>query len=318
MKIARYERDGVARLAFSNDGETFVDPLDAIDPSDGGAAWFTDTTAFIKAGGEARRRAEDLLARTPADARLDGAGMKLLAPLLPSTILCSGSNYRAHNAEKVGTPLSGQEPEFFIKTADCVIGPEEAIVHDPRLTEKLDCETELAVVIGKPGRHIPVETALEHVFGYTIVNDVTARDRQVRRSPEGFTWYELGRGKAFDSSAPLGPVIVTADEIPDPQALELKTRINGEPRQSGQTSDMIWSCADLIHFFSINFTLRPGMVILTGTPAGTAWSVDETLGGKWTPAEGLVAASRYCLPGDVIESEIERIGVLRNTVASGV
>ena len=131
MKIARYERDGVARLAFSNDGETFVDPLDAIDPSDGGAAWFTDTTAFIKAGGEARRRAEDLLARIPADARLERADMRLLAPLLPSTILCSGSNYRAHNAEKVGTPLSGQEPEFFIKTADCVIGPEEAIVHDP-------------------------------------------------------------------------------------------------------------------------------------------------------------------------------------------
>jgi 2-keto-4-pentenoate hydratase/2-oxohepta-3-ene-1,7-dioic acid hydratase in catechol pathway len=316
MKIARYERNGVARLAFSNDGKTFVDPLDVIDAAHEEAAWFADTITFIKAGEPAKRRAEGLLADMTAGTGLDSAGLKLIAPLTPSTILCSGSNYRAHNAEKAGTPLSGREPEFFVKTADCVIGPDEAIIHDPRLTEKLDCETELAVVIGKPGRHIPVETALEHVFGYTIVNDVTARDRQVRRSPEGFTWYELGRGKAFDTSAPLGPVVVTADEIPDPQALLLKTRINGEPRQSGHTSDMIWSCADLIHFFSINFTLRPGMVILTGTPAGTAWSVDETLGGKWTPAEGLVAASRYCLPGDVIESEIERIGILRNTVAA--
>ena len=138
-------------------------------------------------------------------------------------------------------------------------------------------------MIGKPGRHIPVERALDHVFGYTVSNDVTARDQQVRRSPEGFTWYELGRGKAFDTSLPLGPVIVTADELPDPQALTLRTRINGELRQQSSTGDMIWTCAELIHFFSINFTLKPGMVILTGTPAGTAWSTDKDLGGNWTP-----------------------------------
>jgi 2-keto-4-pentenoate hydratase/2-oxohepta-3-ene-1,7-dioic acid hydratase in catechol pathway len=124
----------------------------------------------------------------------------------------------------------------------------------------------------------------------------------------------VGRGKAFDSSSPLGPCIVTADEIGDPQTLQLRTRINGELRQSSPTGDMIWTCADLIHFFSINFTLRPGMVILTGTPAGTAWSTDAELGGKWQGQEGLVAATRYCLPGDVIENEIDRIGILRNEV----
>jgi 2-keto-4-pentenoate hydratase/2-oxohepta-3-ene-1,7-dioic acid hydratase in catechol pathway len=199
-------------------------------------------------------------------------------------------------------------------TSDCVVGPDEPIVYDPELTQKLDCETELAIVIGREGRHIPVEKALDYVFGYTVANDVTARDRQVRQSPEGFTWYEVGRGKAFDSSSPLGPCIVTADEIGDPQTLMLRTRINGELRQSSPTADMIWTCADLIHFFSINFTLRPGMVILTGTPAGTAWSTDAELGGKWQGQEGLVAATRYCLPGDVIENEIDRIGVLRNAV----
>ena len=128
--------------------------------------------------------------------------MSLAAPLRPSTILCSGSNYKDHNAEKANTPISGKEPEFFVKTADCVVGPDEPIVFDALMSKKLDCEAELAIVIGKRGRHIPVERALDHVFGYTIVNDVTARDRQVRRTPEGMTWYELGSGKAFDSSAP--------------------------------------------------------------------------------------------------------------------
>lgn len=245
--------------------------------------------------------------------------VKLLAPMLPSTILCAGSNYHAHNREKAGAPLSGKEPEFFIKTADCVIGPDDAIVHDPVLTQKLDSETELAIVIGKEGRHIPVATALNHVFGYSIVNDVTARDRQVRRKPDGTTWYELGRGKVFDTSAPLGPCIVTADEIGDPQRLQIRTRINGELRQSGNTSDMIWSCVELIHFFSINLTLRPGMVIITGTPAGTAWSSDKELGGNWMPPEEgevLVPAKGYNQPGDTIECEIEDIGVLRNRVVA--
>ena len=243
--------------------------------------------------------------------------VRLLAPMMPSTILCAGSNYHAHNREKASAPLSGKEPEFFIKTSDCVIGPGDDIVHDPILTQKLDCETELAIIIGKEGRHIPVATALDHVFGYSIINDVTARDRQVRRKPDGSTWYELGRGKVFDTSAPFGPCIVTADEIGDPQRLRIRTRINGELRQSGNTSDMIWTCAELIHFFSINLTLRPGMIIITGTPAGTAWSSDKELGGNWMPPEDgepLVPAKGYNQPGDRIESEIEGIGVLYNQV----
>ncbi|MGP1395007.1 MAG: fumarylacetoacetate hydrolase family protein [Inquilinaceae bacterium] len=313
MKLCCIIVDGSRRLGLV-DGEDVVDALLAGGP----AEIFADARSFIAASPAAVADAGRLIADAPASARLAMNTVKLAAPILPSTVLCAGSNYHAHNAEKAGAPISGKEPEFFLKTADCVIGPDDAITHDPRLTGKLDCETELAVVIGQPGRHIPVETALSHVFGYTVANDVTARDRQVRRTPEGVTWYELGRGKAFDTSLPLGPVIVTADEIPDPQALRLTTRINGDLRQSASTGDMIWSCAELIHFFSINFTLRPGMVILTGTPAGTAWSVDTDLGGSGQVADGLVPATRYCLPGDVVESQIEQIGVLRNPVTAAV
>ena len=303
MKLCRYQTPSGPRLGFLDDNQIVAAPNDPL---------FADTLAFIRGGRKALKLAAAALKNRRAK-RTPLSRVKLLAPLLPSTILCSGSNYIDHNAEKSNTPISGKEPEFFVKTADCVIGPGEPIIHDERLSRKIDCETELAVVIGKPGRYIPEEKALDHVFGYTIVNDVTARDRQVRQK-DGVTWYELGRGKAFDSSAPLGPMIVTADEIGDPQNLKLVTRINGETRQSSHTSRMIWSCAKLIHFFSTNFTLKPGMVIITGTPSGTAWSVDKELGGKFTPQPGLTPTTRYCLPGDVIESEIEKIGVLRNPI----
>lgn len=315
MKIATFAQAGRDRLAIVRQ-DRLLDLRDASDETNGDPGIFADTIAFIRAGARGRERAEEISRKAPASSWREMSQVRLRAPIMPTTILCSGSNYHAHNAEKAGAPISGLEPEFFIKTSDCVIGPDEPIVHDERLTKKLDCETELAIVIGKPGRHIPVEQALDHVFGYTVVNDITARDRQVRRSPEGFTWYELGRGKAFDCSAPLGPVIVTADEVGDPQELDLSTRVNGELRQSARTSDMIWSCAQLIHFFSVNFTLKPGMVIITGTPAGTAWSVDAELGGRWAPAEGLVPASRYFLPGDVVESRIDKIGTLRNEIVA--
>jgi len=303
MKLVRYHTPTGPKLGFLDGNSVVLAPNDKA---------FADTVSFIRSGKKGLALAKKAL-KNPRAKRLPLSKTRLLAPILPSTILCSGSNYTDHNAEKSNTPISGKEPEFFVKTSDCVVGPGEAIVHDDRLSRKIDCETELAVVIGKEGRYIPEAKALEHVFGYTIVNDVTARDRQVRQK-DGVTWYELGRGKAFDTSAPLGPCIVTQDELGDPQNLALKTRINGEPRQSSHTGRMIWTCAQLIHFFSTNFTLKPGMVIITGTPSGTAWSVDKELGGKYSPQPGLVAATRYCLPGDVIESEIERIGILKNPI----
>ncbi len=282
-----------------------------LEPSE--VSMFRNMVAFIRAGNDARRVACHLIDKAPISAWHALETVKLAAPFLPSTILCAGSNYRDHNAEKADSPTSGKEPEFFIKTADSLIGPDCAIIHEPLLTKKLDCETELAIIIGKEGRCIPRANALDHVFGYTIANDVTARDRQVRTT-DGIVWYDLARGKAFDTSAPLGPCVVTSDEIDNPQFLNLKTWINGELRQSSNTAHMIWTCADLIHFFSVSFTLKPGMVIITGTPAGTAWSVDGELGGKWGAAKGLVPATRYCLPGDIVESEIQSIGTLRNSI----
>jgi 2-keto-4-pentenoate hydratase/2-oxohepta-3-ene-1,7-dioic acid hydratase in catechol pathway len=310
MKLVTYLRGGEERLGLLA-GDAVIDPLQV----GGERAIFASALSFIRSGAAGINAARSILANPSKAAGTPLKDVTFAAPHRPSTILCSGSNYKDHNAEKANTPISGKEPEFFVKTADCVVGPGEPIAFDERFSKKIDCEVELAIVIGKAGRFIPADRALEHVFGYTIVNDVTARDRQVRRTPEGMTWYELGSGKAFDTGAPLGPCIVTADEIADPQKLKVTSRINGELRQSSSTSNMIWPCAELIHFFSRNFTLKPGMVIITGTPAGTAWSADKELGGKGVLQPGLVPATRYCLPGDVVECEVEGIGILRNPVA---
>lgn len=319
MKIVTFSRDGKERLGFIVE-DRIVDPSAVLAPDAPELAHLVDLRALIEAGAAGRALADRLISTTPLDACLPLATTSLAPPLMPSTILCTGSNYAEHNREKANTPISGKEPEFFIKTADCVIGPECDIPYDERLSRKLDAETELAIVIGKPGRHIPVAKAHDHIYGFTIMNDVTARERQVRRNDQGFTWYELGRSKAFDGSAPLGPCVVTTDEIGDPQSLVLRTRVNGELRQSSSTASMIWSCAEIIHFFSTNFTLRPGMVISTGTPAGTAWSTDRELGGTWIGGVGhdgepLAPAAGYLAPGDRIESEVEGIGILRNRVA---
>ena len=317
MKIANYLRDGIEHVGLVVD-DYLIDPLEVLPNTDKThRERFTDTLAMIRSGSLGLKIANDILKNASISHRKKLANLSLIAPIKPSTILCSGSNYKDHNKEKANTPISGKEPEFFIKTSDCVVGPGPTLLFDAKLSSKLDCETELAIVIGKVGRHIPVESALDYVYGYTIINDATVRDKQVRKSPEGFIWYEVGRSKVFDSSAPMGPWIVTADEIKDPQNLRLRTRINGELRQSASTSNMIFSCAELIHFFSVNMTLKPGIVIITGTPGGTAWSTDPSLGGKWVGGDGsekLVPASGYCKPGDEIECEMENIGILKNRV----
>lgn len=319
MKIVNFRSGDQTRVGIL-DGDTIVDVLAVHQASalvDASLAHaLGSTTATIQHWDSLRPAFEQALSRSRGTAvgRVPLATAVLAAPMVPSTILCSGSNYLSHNQEKAGADTSGKEPEFFVKTGDCVIGTGEAIVHDRVLTNKLDGEVELAIVIGKPGRHIPVESALEHVFGYTIVNDVTARDRQVRSRPDGSHWYELGRGKLFDTSAPMGPCITTRDEIPDPQAITVRSWVNGDLRQISSTSQMIWSVAELVHFFSINLTLRPGMVIITGTSSGTAWSVDKELGGKWAGTDGMVPATGYLVDGDLIVCEIDGIGRLENPV----
>jgi 2-keto-4-pentenoate hydratase/2-oxohepta-3-ene-1,7-dioic acid hydratase in catechol pathway len=319
MKLVNFQYQSGSRVGVL-DGDFVVDVLAAHQVSSvfspENTAHLANTLSVIAHWDVLRSGFEQAIKNSQhhGNARLNIQDVRLLAPMVPSSILCSGSNYLSHNAEKANADISGKEPEFFIKTGDCVVGPGADIVLDRVLTQKLDGEVELAVVIGKPGRHIPQEKALEHVFGYTIVNDVTARDRQVRKRPDGSFWYELGRGKFFDSSAPLGPCITTADELGNPQDLMVRSWVNGELRQISSTSQMIWSVAQLVHFFSVNVTLRPGMVIITGTPSGTAWSTDAELGGKWSGTDGMVPATGYLKDGDRIVCEIDRIGRLENTV----
>ena len=318
MKLIRYAHAAGPRIAELDDGRV-VDPL-AIDETlglfDAAARRSLADAEAVIAGGAATlaligRAREAAAARGLALPRL--ADVTLLSPLIPPIILCAGSNYVDHNKEKAESPLKGKEPEFFLKSPTCVIGPGQPILWDRRVTKKLDYEVELAIVIGKPGRHVRVEDALDHVFGYTILNDVTARDRQVRVK-EGVTWYELGSSKNFDSSAPLGPCLVTADEIPDPQALALRTTVNGEVRQNNSTGSMKFGVAYLIHFFSTNLSLRPGMVISTGTPGGTGWASDPELGGVSYKRDDIVRPAGYLVAGDVIACSIEKIGTLENRV----
>lgn len=317
MKLLRYDHDGSARLAVEDDGKA-IDILAALEGTGAvGAedrAICQDTVAFIASGQRGRELAERALEAGRAS-RADApslSDLKLCAPLRPEIILCSGENYHDHRAEK--PQVEGKEPEFFIKVPHGVVGPGDDILLHPAVTKKLDYETELAVVIGKSGRLIPAERALEHVYGYTIMNDVTARDRQVRMRPDGTCSYNLGPGKNFDTCAPMGPLLVTSDEIGDPQALGLRTLVNGEVRQNNSTASMIWSVAELVQFFSTYLTLQPGFVISTGTPGGTAWGTDEELGARKTTRDDVVPAPGYLAPGDEVCCEIEGIGALRNRV----
>jgi 2-keto-4-pentenoate hydratase/2-oxohepta-3-ene-1,7-dioic acid hydratase in catechol pathway len=180
---------------------------------------------------------------------------------------------------------------FFTKAPECVLAPGGTIVHHP-CTRELDYEVELAVVVGRAGRDIPAARALEYVFGYTIVNDVTARDLQKRHGQ----WF---KGKTLDTFCPMGPVLVTADELPDPQALAVRLRVNGELRQASHTSKMIFPVAECLAVLSEGFTLRPGDVIATGTPEGVG-----------------AARGVFLQPGDLVEAEIEGIGVLANRVGA--
>jgi 2-keto-4-pentenoate hydratase/2-oxohepta-3-ene-1,7-dioic acid hydratase in catechol pathway len=314
MRLARYERAGEARLAMVA-GEELIDILDAAEAtgnsSEDAAKWYSDMTGLIAAGPAAREFLQKI-EQTNGD-RLPLGNTRLLAPIHPGIILCSGENYWDHREEK--PEVTAKEPEFFIKIPTTgVIGPGDNIVWDPAVTQKLDYETELAIVIGKAGRHIPEAKAAEHVFGYTIMNDVTARDRQVKMRPDGSCHYALGPGKNFDTCAPLGPVIVTADEIPEPQNLALSTLVNGELRQNNSTAKMIWGVAELIHFFSTFLTLQPGWVISTGTPGGTAWAADPELGGRPYERPDLVRASGYLQAGDQVVCRVETIGELHNQI----
>ncbi len=216
-----------------------------------------------------------------------------LTPIDPTMIWCIGLNYRRH-AEETGARLP-EYPVVFAKGPNAALAA-GAPIEIPQVlaSEQVDYECELAVVIGKRCKNVTPERALDYVLGYTCANDVSARDWQVKKG--GSQW---SRGKTFDTFAPLGPVLVTADEIPNPNALRISTRLNGDVVQDSNTSDMIFDVPQLIAFLSGSTTLLPGTVILTGTPEG--------VGMARTPP-------RFLQPGDEVSIEIERIGTLTNEV----
>jgi acylpyruvate hydrolase len=211
------------------------------------------------------------------------------APVRPSKLIAVGHNYPALLSDEGKQAAS--IPSASLKAASAIIGPGRKILK-PAATRELDCATELAVVIGKKCKHVRVDQAMEVVAGYTIVNDITARDvSQVERAGG-----HVLLGKSFDTFAPLGPWLVTRDEIPDPMHLQIRTRVNGELRRDGSTSAMIHSVQKLVAYFS-QLTLMPGDVIATGSPGLLAGAEKRTLNA-----------------GDLVEAEIERIGILRNPV----
>lgn len=218
---------------------------------------------------------------------------KLLSPIVPTDILCIGLNYRAHAAES--NSAIPKHPMLFIKASGTLNNPGEPI-YLPKLSDQVDYEAELCVVIGKDAKYVSKANALDYVYGYTCANDVSARDWQRNKDLGGG---QFARGKSFDSFCPLGPWIVTKDEIPNPNDLKIKCILNGETMQDYTTSDMIFDVPTLIESLSSTLTLKAGSVILTGTPHGVGFA-------RTPPV--------WLKPGDKVVVELERIGRLENTV----
>jgi len=294
MRLVTYAAEGAARAGVIAGDGTVVAARDLVKEAP------DDALGVIAAGERTWRALADAAAKAKGGTPL--ARAKLLAPIPrpKRNVFCVGWNYREHFAE--GTSARGanepkelpQHPSFFSKNPNTVVGPDAGIRHPAPISDRLDWEVELAVVIGRGGIDIPESSALGHVFGYTIANDVSVRD--VQHDWHGGQWF---KGKNFDTHLPLGPWIVTADELVDPQDLGICTRVNGVTKQDARTSQMVFGVARIIAELSAGLTLEPGDVVITGTPSG--------VGNARVPKE-------FMKPGDTVEVEIENIGVLRNRI----
>lgn len=288
MRYVTYEQaNGSPAVALYDSDSKQVIPSQAQD-------WPEDMISLIRrgAGGE-----------TPTygvDGGISLDRVKLLAPILkpPKNVICIGRNYREHVSEGARANQTEDKPPelpvFFTKAHTCIIGPDQAITFNPKVSDKIDWEAELGVIIGRQGRDISEAGALDYVFGYTCINDVTARDLQRSHNQ----WF---KGKSLDTFCPMGPWIVTADEVGDPQNLRIQLRVNGETKQDANTKDMIFNIRQIIASISAGFTLEPGDVIATGTPSGVGFAR--------IPPE-------FLKNGDVVEVELEKIGILRNSVVT--
>jgi len=298
MRLLMFEHGNGRRLGVLAAGrsDTVID-LAELAKASGSTPPPADLMALIDAGDAGLASVKQLLAKlkpsagSPVTRQLDK--VKLLAPLDPprGNVIAIGRNYAKHAAETAAKGEKPKPPTVFSKAITSITGPHEDIPIDPGVSEEIDWEVELGVVIGKAGVNITREDALKHVFGYTVINDVTARDIQ---SDWGGQYF---KGKSLDSSCPSGPWVVTPDEVEDPQALSLRLTVNGTLKQDGTTSEMIHPVASIISWVSVGMTLLPGMMIATGTPDGVGFARK--------PPE-------FIHVGDVVEAEVEGIGTLRN------
>ena len=260
------------------------------------AAIAPDMQSLIGAGSVGLDRARSVVAS--ASSPIPIGSVTLLAPIPQPhrNIMCLGLNYAEHakeSAEARGREYKQhQHPVFFTKATHTINRHEGMIPFDAAVSEQLDWEAELGVIIGRSGKNIPIEEAYDHVFGYTCINDVSARDLQSNHS-------QFFKGKSLDGACPLGPWIVTADEIPDPHHLQVTCRVNGVVKQNANTEMMIFRIPDIVAILSRGMTLDAGDIIATGTPSGVGFARK--------PPE-------FMKPGDVVEVAIEKIGVLRNRV----
>ncbi|MEY8261363.1 fumarylacetoacetate hydrolase family protein [Oscillospiraceae bacterium 50-60] len=281
MKLVTYLQNGMERVGLLSGDGSAVRPLPC-----------PDMNALIESGDLGRIAAQ-------AGEELSLEAVTLLAPIPRprQDIICLGMNYRAHLEEAAGYDAEAFAKErptavYFSKRVTEAVPPEGVIQSHRGLVERLDYEAELAVILGRTARSVKAAEAGEYIFGYTIVNDVSARDVQTGHKQ----WYF---GKSLDGFTPMGPCIVTADEIPFPPALDISAKVNGETRQEANTALLINSIGEVLKELTAGMTLLPGTIIATGTPAGVGMGFDPP---------------KFLRPGDVVECEVEGIGVLRNTV----
>ena len=282
MKLVTYLHNGKEAVGVLSEDGTAVHPLP-----------FPDMNVLIEAP-----REQLLAAAEAAKGALPLAAVTLLAPIPRprQDIICLGMNYRDHLTEAANydSAFAKERPVtvYFSKRVSQAVAPEGFIERHADLTNRLDYENELAVIIGKSAKNVKAADAADYIFGYTIVNDVSAREVQTSHKQFYF-------GKSLDGFTPMGPCITTADEIAFPPALRISSRVNGEPRQDSTTDLLITSIADIIEELSSGMTLLPGTIIATGTPAGVGMGFDPP---------------KFLKPGDVVECTIAGIGTLRNTV----
>jgi 2-keto-4-pentenoate hydratase/2-oxohepta-3-ene-1,7-dioic acid hydratase in catechol pathway len=279
MKLATFTHGTTTRIGV-------VDDTEIVDLAAAAPELPRDMVAFLEAGApavEAARRAAD-----GTRGRIRFGDFRVEASIRrPPKFLAIGLNYADHVAEsRMQKP---EFPVFFNKQSTCVTGPRD-LIHRPRVSTMLDYEGELGFVIGRRCRYVPKERAAEVIAGYLVVDDVSVRDWQFRAQT-------MTLGKSFDTHGPIGPWIVTPDDVGDPHVLELKTWVNGELRQHSNTRELIYDCFDQVATLSAAFTLEPGDVVATGTPGGVG-----------------VAQGKFLVPGDVVRIEIEQIGAIENRV----